>query len=317
MAPLARPGMPPPPPAGASEAPKLATQVETASVRERTRSGTHRAVKASGEVGPPYIIAVASPKGGSGKTTVALNLALSLARQDQRVILVDGDINGDLLSAIDERAGARAGVFDVLLGNATVDEALRNTVLGHLRILPALGADMPGPHVTFSDYAARWRTLLSSLAERADLVLVDTPAGMFGVTHQIMSACTHVIGVQQAEVIATRSFSMFLEGLRAVPDARRPQVLGVFLNMLQVAQVASVDVLQDLCQKLPRSWLFETSIPRNSAFLEASALGVPLRMLHDKHPPAVSWLFDTLASEVLDRLDLRSQERGLRRRLLA
>jgi chromosome partitioning protein len=303
--------LPPAPPPAAAHAKPPATHVA------RTRSGTYPAVKPAGRSGPPYVIAIASPKGGSGKTTVALNLALSLARQDQRVILVDGDLNGDLLSAIDERASARVGVFDVLLGGARIEDALRNTVHSHLRILPAIGEQFPGPHVTLSDQSARWRVLLQTLATQADIVLVDTPAGMFGVTHQIMSGCTHVIGVHQAEVIATRSFAMFLEGMRQIPDAHRPRVLGVFLNMLQVSQAASVDVLQDLCQKLPRTWLFDTSIPRNTAFLEATAAGVPLRMLHDRHPPAVTWLFDTLAAEVVDRLDLKAHERVLRKRLLA
>lgn len=264
------------------------------------------------------IIAVASPKGGSGKTTVALNLALSLARREHRVILVDGDINNDVMSSLDDRAAPKAGVFDVLSGGASPVDALRKTVVQDLEILPAIGQTLPSPDVAFTDYRDRWALLLSELSQRAQIVIVDTPAGMLGTTYQLLTACTHVIGVLQAECIAQRSFTMFADCLTLLPDNARPQVLGVFMNMLQLRHNTSIDVLARACERLPKDWLFETSIPRNSAFLDAAAAGVPVHMYDPKHPPAVSWLFDTLATEVLDRLQLAATEvQQTRRRFLA
>jgi chromosome partitioning protein len=260
------------------------------------------------------VISVASPKGGSGKTTVALNLALSLARREHRVILVDGDVNGDVMSSIDGRATAKAGVFDVITGGASPLDALRKTVVQDLEILPALGQSLPNPDVALVDYRDRWQLLLSELSQRAQIVIVDTPSGMLGMTYQILTACTHVIGVLQAEVIAQRSFSMFADCLTLLPDTHRPKVLGVFLNMLQLRQQASIDVLVRACEKLPKDWLFDTSIPRNSAFLDAAAAGVPLHLYDPKQPPAVSWLFDTLATEVLERLQMTQAEQQIRQR---
>ncbi|HKU38115.1 MAG TPA: AAA family ATPase [Polyangiales bacterium] len=280
---------------------------------KRTYSGVHATPAAAG----PRIIAVASPKGGSGKTTVALNLALSLARREHRVILVDGDVNGDVMSSIDERSSPQAGVFDVLTGGAAPRDALRKTVVPNLEILPAIGQSLPSPEVAFVDYRDRWQLLLRELAQQTEIVLVDTPAGMFGLTYQILTACTHVIGVMQAEVIAQRSFTMFNHCLALLPDNARPKVLGVFLNMLQLRHNASIDVLARACESLPKDWLFETSIPRNTAFLDASAAGVPLHLYDVKHPPAVSWLFDTLAAEVLERLALGAVEAQARQRFLA
>jgi chromosome partitioning protein len=250
----------------------------------------------------PVIIAIASPKGGSGKTTVALNLALSLARRERSVILVDGDVNGDVMSSIDERSSVRAGVFDILSGTAAPVDALRKTLVPNLQILPAIGQALPNPEIAFIDYRERWQALLNDLTQRAEIVLVDTPAGMFGMTYQILSACTHVLGVLQAEVIAQRSFSVFSDCLNMVPEASRPQVLGIFLNMLQLQHQVSVEVLARACESLPKHWLFETLIPRNAAFLNATAQGVPLHMCEPTQPPAVSWLFDTLATEVMQRL---------------
>jgi chromosome partitioning protein len=263
-----------------------------------SKSGVHRAATAG------HVIAVASPKGGSGKTTVSLNLSLALARRGHRVILVDGDVNGDVLSAVDARGSAEVGVFDVLAGRASLESTLRETVVDGLSVVPAVGRTVPEPELTFRDYGARWREILAELSVRAPIVVVDTPAGMLGSTYQILSGATHVIGVLQAEVIAQRSFKMFSHSVAALPDNHRPHVLGVFLNMLQLGHSASIQVLQQACDELPREWLFDTAIPRSSAFLDASAAGVPLHLYRRDHAPAVTSLFDTLAAEVTDRLKL-------------
>jgi chromosome partitioning protein len=258
---------------------------------------------------PGKLMAVASPKGGCGKTTISLNLALSLARQGRSVILVDADINGDVLSSINARQRAEIGAFDVLLGVAGADEALLDTVLPHFKILPAVGGQLPRAELLAADRSAGWRALLLELGKRADVVLVDTPAGMYGVTHQVLEACTHVVGVLQAEVVANRSFSRFVEALRAMPDELRPEVLGIVVNMLQTKHAASLSVFQTACSDLPGDWLFDTTIPRHRAFLDATALGLPLRHLDEQSPPAVAWLFDNLAAEVAERLRLGTVEK--------
>lgn len=250
------------------------------------------------------VVAVVSPKGGCGKTTVSLNLALSLARQGRSVVLVDADVNGDVLSSIDARSRASIGAFDVLFGRGSLDEALIKTVLPNFQILPAVGNRLPSASELASDRTAAWRGLLEDLSRRAEVVLVDTPAGMFGVTHQILGAASHVVGVLQAEQIAARSFERFSEGVEAVPAARRPSVAGIVVNMLLTRQDASMSVFQSACQDLPAEWLFDTSIPRHVTFLDATHAGVPLRHLDEQAPPAIAWLFDTLAAELANRIAL-------------
>jgi cellulose biosynthesis protein BcsQ len=79
----------------------------------------------------------------------------------------------------------------------------------------------------------------------------------------------------------------------------------------------SIDVLARACESLPKHWLFETLIPRNAAFLDATAQGLPLHLYNPKQPPAVSWLFDTLAGEVLERLGTQLKHAVQRRSFLA
>lgn len=262
------------------------------------------------------IVALASPKGGCGKSTIALNLALSFARSGRSVVLVDGDVNGDVLSAIDARDRAKKGALDVVAGTATLEEALIDTVLPRLKLMPAVGPTLPDLGIVATDPGGAWGRLLGTLAARADVVVVDTPAGMFGPTAAILRAATHVVGVLQAEVLAARSFERFYAGLAALPEGQRPKVAGVVLNMLQTRHHASLGVFQDALENVPSDWLFDTTIPRHPAFLDATQEGVPLRQLDEDAPPPVAFLFDNLAGELAERLALPRVERRPQRLLL-
>lgn len=252
----------------------------------------------------PRSLGIVSPKGGSGKSTIALNLALSLARRGHSVVLVDGDVNGDILSSINARSRVTRGALDVIAGTASVEDALLDTVNPRLKLLPAVGEQLPDPEVIALDPRGAWPSLIRDLERRADVVVVDTPSGVFGPTRPILGAVSHVLGVLQAEVIAARSFKRFSEGLNSLPEAQRPEVIGVVLNMLQTRHHASLGVFQDALQGLPSEWLFDTTIPRHPAFLESSHQGLPLRHLDEDAPPPVAFLFDNLAGEVAERLGL-------------
>jgi hypothetical protein len=65
-----------------------------------------------------------------------------------------------------------------------------------------------------------------------------------------------------------------------------------------------VSVLVDAGLELPDHWVFETSIPRNDAFLDASAAGMPLTMTDGDSAAVIALLFDALAAELRDRLGL-------------
>jgi len=264
-----------------------------------------RSVAPDANASSAKVLAFASPKGGSGKSTVALNTALSLARRGYSVVLVDGDVNGDVLSAIDARGRAKVGALDVVSGSARVEDAILDTVLPRFKIVPAVGPVLPDLNTVSLDANGRWQALFADLGRSADIIVVDTPAGMFGATRAILRAATHVVGVLQAEVLAARSFGRFAEGLAGLPEQRRPEVVGVVLNMLQTRHQASLAVFQDALAELPSSWLFDTTIPRHPAFLDATHEGVPLRQLDEDAPPPVAFLFDNLAGEIAERLGLR------------
>ncbi len=278
-------------------------------------SSQRRALAGPAERMHGHVVAVASPKGGCGKSTIALNLALSLARRGNSVVLIDADVNGDILSALNARGKAKVGVLDVIIEQLPLQDALLDTALPQFKIVAAVGSELPEAAALEADQADAWREVLSAASKLADVVVVDTPAGMLGTTRQVLSSASHVLGVLQAEAIAERSFQRFVQGLSLIRPAA-PQVLGVVLNMLQTRHSASLAVFQNACSGERSDWLFDTTIPRHPAFLDASFDGSPLRPLDEQAPAAVGFLFDNLASEVAERLALAAPKRRVQPLLL-
>ena len=119
-------------------------------------------------------ILVTSPQHSEGKTTVAVNLAAAYALDGKRVILVDGDMRRPQAA---ERVGAspEVGLAEVLLEQVPLDQALIDVPVGggDLQVLPSILPAPPNPSVLLG--SERMNALLGELAERADIIIVDTP----------------------------------------------------------------------------------------------------------------------------------------------
>jgi chromosome partitioning protein len=252
---------------------------------------------------PGLSLAVASPKGGVGKTTISLNLGISLAHRGLRVIVIDGDINGDLLSLINQRSVVKVGTYDLLDDPGQLEEALRATKVHGLRLLPASGRDIAESAFAAADRTDKWRALVREAQRLADVVIVDCPAGVTHSSAEILQSVTHVLGVFQAETVASRSFEMFERGLASFGERERPVVVGVVVNMLR-KDVASVRAYETLISIDPSRRVLETAITRSEAFEEAAAASTPVRLHGGEASRKMAWLFDNLAAELVSRLPL-------------
>jgi chromosome partitioning protein len=252
---------------------------------------------------PGLSLAIASPKGGVGKTTISLNLGISLAHRGLRVIVIDGDVNGDLLSLINQRSVVKVGSYDLLEDPGQLEEALRATKVHGLRLLPASGREMPASAFAAADRTDKWRALIREAQRLADVVIVDCPAGVTHSTAEILQSVTHVLGVFQAETVASRSFEMFERGLASFGERERPVVAGVVVNMLR-KDAASVRAYEMLISADPSRRVLETAITRSEAFEEAAAAATPVRLHGGDASRKMAWLFDNLAAELVSRLPL-------------
>jgi capsular exopolysaccharide synthesis family protein len=124
---------------------------------------------------PPRVIVLTSALSGDGKTTSASNLAVTLAQQNKRVLLIDAETRRGNLHTL-FGIEAQPGFFDLLYGQATPGECIRRVALegsGHLDVLPSGGA----PNANAADLlvAGRLAPFFERLRSQYDYVIIDTP----------------------------------------------------------------------------------------------------------------------------------------------
>ncbi|WP_372998665.1 MinD/ParA family protein [Marinobacter sp.] len=180
----------------------------------------------------PRTIAITGGKGGVGKTSVALNLALTLARQDNRVLLLDGDTD---LANVSIMVGLypRKTLANVMAGECGLDDIILETDYG-LHIVPGASGvqecmDM-GPAESLRILRA-----LYNLESRYDYVITDTAAGLQAAgLHMIAATELACMVVTPDPASLTDAFSL-IKVLRRRGYSRIPSIL---VNMAQGASQA-------------------------------------------------------------------------------
>ncbi len=255
------------------------------------------------------VVTVASQKGGVGKTTVTLNLGFALAKRRWRTLIVDTDPQGAIGLSLSKKLAGAAGLAEYASGRRALAETLASTRIAELSLLP-VGQVAPQDTPGFGAFLADGRVLTRLIDEamgRFDVVLFDTPSGFQGITLGAIRASGHVLSPVQAEPIALRSLSQLLEVINAIRDEGvKVELTGLVLVMLQMRVSASLSVADELWTQLGELAM-QTTIPRDAAFLEASAAGVPVGLL-GRRPPVVAATFDQLAAELEGRLQLLRPE---------
>ncbi|SHK75752.1 MinD-like ATPase involved in chromosome partitioning or flagellar assembly [Marinobacter antarcticus] len=184
------------------------------------------------KMSPPRTIAVTGGKGGVGKTSVALNLALTLARQEKRVLLLDGDTDlanvSIMLGLYPERTLA-----NVVAGECRLEDILLEADFG-LHIVPGASGVQECMDMEPED-SFRILRALSKLESRYDYVITDTAAGLQpAALHMIAAAELACVVVTPDPASITDAFSL-IKVLKRRGYRRTPSVL---INMAQGASQA-------------------------------------------------------------------------------
>jgi chromosome partitioning protein len=253
------------------------------------------------------VLAVASPKGGAGKTTASLNLSLALAQRGHQVLLVDVDPQGGIGASLNAQARRSAGIYDALMGRAHLKDCVLPTRAPKLHILPAgrLEPREALQHIPQLMSADVWAKYTEWLALQADVVVIDTPAGTMGVTAAILGASTHALGVLQADALSLRSFPM----LRATLDdlatrGRAPELAGIVMNRVRGDGAIPLAVLREIGTAHSLDLLLEPALPEDEAFAKAALAGQPMSLHVAASGRDYGRLFDELAAAVAGRIGL-------------
>ena len=228
-------------------------------------------------------IAISNQKGGVGKTTTAINLSACLAEAGQRVLTIDFDPQGNATTGLGlEKEQIEDTVYELLLGDCTLEDCLMRDVQENLDVLPS-DSNLAGAEIELLDVENKESVLngyLETIRDQYDFIIIDCPPSLSLLTINALVAADTVLVPIQCEYYA-------LEGLSQV-----------LFTMYDARTNLSLQVVENVKQNLNER-IYKTIIPRNVRLAEAPSHGMPINLYDSRSSGAES--YRRLASEVINR----------------
>lgn len=226
-----------------------------------------------------FTIAVANQKGGSGKTTTAVNLAACLAERKRKVALIDLDPQSQATTyfRLDEE-GVDTSIFDVMMGRQIKLDQATVAINEMLKIIPSkiLSHDGEAQLLMQPRRLFKLKETMEDLSQNTDYAIIDCPPNLGLLTYNALLASNVVLLTVETSFLALHGVSRLLEVIDEMKKKHNHN-LGLFAlaTMYDTRTRYAQEVLEDM-RGFFKNQMLKTVIRRNVRLTEAASIGLPI-----------------------------------------